>query len=435
MSTTPATIPAPAAASRTRRILARALVVVGVLLTLVSLLAVFVKREALDPDHFKQTSQELIANPAIQDEVAAQMVEILYTNVDVGGQLKDELPSNLQSLAGPIAGLSHELADRAARELLSRPRVQDLFVTALSLSQQQLIAVLHGDTRVLETSNGNVVLNVRPLVLQLGDRFNFVSNLADKIPQESAQVTILKSDDLNTAQNLTHLLESVANWIWLLAVAAWAAAIWLARGRRREEVRALGVGLILVGLLVLVIRSVAGSYLVDQLVVSDSVRPAASEAWRIITDSLAQEGWVALAVGVLVALGAWLTGPGRYATSARTALAPVLFRTEVAWVSFVLLLLLILWILPIQSFSTTVVLAAAAAAGFVVLRRQVAVEVPEAGFPDVAGAVQSRVSEARESRSRGRSPSTTDELERLAKLKADGHLSDEEYAAAKAKLL
>jgi len=70
-----------------------------------------------------------------------------------------------------------------------------------------------------------------------------------------------------------------------------------------------------------------------------------------------------------------------------------------------------------------------------VLRRQVAVEVPEAGFPDVAGAVQSRVSEARESRSRGRSPSTTDELERLAKLKADGHLSDEEYAAAKAKLL
>jgi hypothetical protein len=28
-----------------------------------------------------------------------------------------------------------------------------------------------------------------------------------------------------------------------------------------------------------------------------------------------------------------------------------------------------------------------------------------------------------------------DELERLAKLKADGHLSEEEYAAAKAKLL
>jgi hypothetical protein len=76
--------PPSAQASRGRLILARVLVVVGVLLTLVSLLAVYVKREALEPDRFKQTSQELIANPEIQDQVAAQMVA--SARVDVGAK-------------------------------------------------------------------------------------------------------------------------------------------------------------------------------------------------------------------------------------------------------------------------------------------------------------------------------------------------------------
>ena len=52
--------------SRGRIIAARALVVLGVVLVVVSVLSNWVKREALDPDTFKSTSQELIAHPAIQ---------------------------------------------------------------------------------------------------------------------------------------------------------------------------------------------------------------------------------------------------------------------------------------------------------------------------------------------------------------------------------
>ena len=75
------------------------------------------------------------------------MVEQLYTNVDVAARLEMRLPENLQSLAGPIAGLSREAIDRAARELLERPRVQNLFVASASLSQQQVVSVLEGETR------------------------------------------------------------------------------------------------------------------------------------------------------------------------------------------------------------------------------------------------------------------------------------------------
>ena len=185
------------------------------------------------------------------------------------------------------------------------------------LSQKQFVKVLHGDTKAVDTSNGNVVLDIRPLVLKLGDRFGFVTNLADQIPPDAGQVTILEADNLDTAQKITHWLEQIANFVWIFALAAWVAAIWLARGRRRQEVRSLGIGLVAVGLIVLVVRWLAGKYVVDQLVATDSMRPAVHNAWQIITQSLAAAGWVALVVGILVAIGAWLVGPGDRATAAR----------------------------------------------------------------------------------------------------------------------
>ena len=428
-----AAAPAPVHVSRGRVIVAHILVVIGILLVVVSLLANFVKREALDESNFKQTSEELIANDTIRNQVAATVVDALYSNIDVSTELKDQLPSNLKGLSGPIAGLSRELADRAARELLQRPATQQLFVTASSAAQKQLIAVLDGDTRVVETTGGNVVLDIRPLVLKLGDRFQFVSNLAERVPQDSAQVTILKSDDLDTAQNITQWLKATANWIWVPALAAWAAALWLVRGRRRKEVRAIGIGLIIAGLLVLVIRYLAGNYFVDNIVVTESVRPAASEAWSILTDSLAASAWVAVWVGVLAAVGAWLTGEGGRATASRRWLAPHLRRPEVAYGGFAVLLVIALWLLPVQELRTSVILLVLSVLGFEVLRRQVAREAPAAAPVDVVGGVRERLAGRRDSGAK--SSSRADELERLAKLHADGHLTDEEYAAAKASLL
>jgi len=84
--------PTPSTASprppgRGRRTLARALVVVGVLLAVVSGLANFVRYEALDNDQFRETSRLLISNEEIQGQVAATLVDALYTNIDVAAEL------------------------------------------------------------------------------------------------------------------------------------------------------------------------------------------------------------------------------------------------------------------------------------------------------------------------------------------------------------
>jgi len=429
---TAAPVPAgPDGPSRTRIITARVLVVLGVVLVMVSLLANFVRREALDRDTFRDTSQQLIANEDIRNQVAAAMVDQLYANVDVAAELRQRLPDNLQPLAAPLAGLGREAIDRGAQELLARPRVQSLFVDASSLAQAQVKRVLEGDTPRLDTSNGNVVLDLRPLVVGLGDRFGFLGNLDQQLPPDAAQITLLQADNLETAQNVTQGLKVVANWVWIPAILCWGIALWLVPHRRRKEVRAIGIGLIIAGIALLVIRRLAGSYLVDNLAQSDSVRPAVSAFWNILSDGLAEAAWVVVVIGVIAALGAWLTGGGTRARRLRHTVGPWMERPALAWAVFAAVLLLVVWALPLHRFVTAAILVVLAAIGFEATRRQVAQEMTEEGSVEGYSIPKPSIP----GRAAPAGPSGVEELERLARLRADDLLTEEEYAAAKARSL
>ncbi len=369
-------------AGRGRIVLARALTIVGILLVVVSLLANFVKREALDADEFRDTSRALIADEAIQERLASAMVEALYASVDVSAELETRLPDDLDALAGPIAGISRSLADRAALELLGRPRVEELYVSSTGAAHEQLIKVLEGETEAVDTTDGKVVIDIRPLVVELGTRFSFVENLSEQIPEDKARIVILDSDELGLAQDVTQLLKVVANWIWVLALLSWAGAVWLARGRRRLELRAVAIGLAVAGVAVVAVRAAAGGYLVDSLVASESAKPAAENAWSIVTDSLAGAGWTTLIVGLLALLGIWFAGPGRRAHGLREGLAPFMRRADISYGALVVAFLLFVWWTPVLGLRNIVVLGILAAIGVEALRRQTAREFPNAVAPD-----------------------------------------------------
>jgi hypothetical protein len=84
-----------ARAGRGRLIAARTLTVIGVLILVISVLANFVKRTALDSSSFHSTAQMLVADPTIRDQLALTMVDELYANVDVQTAIADKLPKNL----------------------------------------------------------------------------------------------------------------------------------------------------------------------------------------------------------------------------------------------------------------------------------------------------------------------------------------------------
>jgi hypothetical protein len=275
------------------------------------------------------------------------------------------------------------------------------------------------------------VLDLRPLVVQLGDRFGFLGNLDQQLPPNAAQITLLKADNLDTAQNVTQGLKVVANWIWIPAILCWAVALWLVPGRRRREVRAIGIGLIIAGIALLVIRSLAGSYLVDNLAQSESIRPAVAAFWSILSDGLAEGAWVVVVIGVIATLGAWITGKGARATRFRHTVGPALARPALAWAVFSVVLLLVVWALPLQRFLTAAILVVLAAIGFEATRRQVAQELAEEG--PAAGVTLPKAHIPWRPAPAG--PSNVEELERLARLRADDLLTEEEYAAAKARSL
>ena len=370
---------------RWRTPVARILTVLGVLLIVISIAANFVERQALDDDEFEETARQLAADSAIQEQVAARLTESLFTNVDVQAALEQRLPPAQQGLAGPLAGALRPVSERLAVRLLERPRFQTLWVQALSGAQQQVVRLLDDEARFLETEQGVVAVDLRPLLVELTDQLEIVGGLSDRLPEDAGLITLFEAEELETAQRATRFLRFVADWIWVLALACWVAAVFIARDRRKE-VRAVAIGFVVVGVVVLALRRVFGRYLVDELSTTPTQEDAIENTWGILTRLLADSGWAAIALGVVALLGVWLVGPGRRAGDARGWLAPHLRRPEVAYgVAALLFLGLLVWgpISYIERPLTILVLAVLAALGVEFLRRKVAREFPDTSEPPV----------------------------------------------------
>jgi hypothetical protein len=415
--------------------IARILVVLGVLFVVLSLLAGYVRFQALDTDTVSETSGELIADDAIREQVAASLVDQLYANIDVAAELEQRLPPEQKGLAGPAAAGLREFSDRAAKRMLERPRVQALWVNTITRAHRQLIAVLEDDTGPLSTEDGAVVLDLQPLVIQLGERVAIVGDVAERFGPDAGRIEIMEAKQLETAQDLTQLLKFLGSWLWLLPIALWAGALALARDRRRSILRLIAIGSIFAGLLVLVVRRVAGAFIVEELAPSIAVQPAAQDAWDILTSQLRDGGFTLIGLGVIVLLAVWLAGPSPSGVAARRALAPYLARWEIAYGAAAALFLLLLWWSPtVQTTRLQLMIAAALvlALAVEVLRRQTAREVPEPGVPDLGASLRGGLGRIRGS-------SAEDDrlaaLERLGRLREQGVLTEEEFAAEKAALV
>jgi hypothetical protein len=200
--------------------------------------------------------------------------------------------------------------------------------------------------------------------------------------------------------------------------------------RRRLTVRNIALSLALIGLLILAILRVGGHAIVDNLVQTESVRPAASDAWTILTSLLAQSATAGIFIGLVAIIGIWFSGPGRRATAGRRWLAPF-FRDHpliVHGTLAVVLLILLAWgpAGTPRRLIGIVIVVILAFVGLEILRRQTVMD-----FPDAVAHYDFHW------RRRGGGTSADDRvesLERLAALHESGALTDDEYEAEKALL-
>jgi hypothetical protein len=348
-------------------------------LAVVSIFAVWADRQVFDANNWGDTSEEMLQNPDVREQVSQLMVDTVYANVDVTTTLGQQLPEALQPLAAPIAGGLRQLAERATDHTLQRPRVQEAWKQANIVTAKQFIAIAENKSNALVGAQGNaVVLDLRGLVLELVARLGLPGRVVGQIPPDAGKVKIMSANQVSALQDVTRILNGLAGWLPPLAIALFALAVYLARGRRRAALMYVGVDLIIAGLLVLIIRDVAGDSVVSALATTPSVEPAASAAWSIGTNMLRDVAGACVITGIPVVIAAWLAGPMRPAPAIRNWAAPWLIeRPGIAYGLLAALLALVVAWGPIPATQKPIpvlLMIVLAVFGLSVLRRQVAEE-------------------------------------------------------------
>jgi hypothetical protein len=367
--------------SGTRRRLPIAVIAAASLLAFVGIFAVWANRQLLNTDNWTETSRDLIEDDAIQGQVALFLVDELYSSESVQLRLQEALPPRLDPLAAPAAGALRQVAERGTGELLGRPRAQALWVEANRRAHRRFTDVVEGGGDAVSTEGGEVTLDLKEMLEQTAARSGVGERLSERLPEDAARITIMSSDELGLVQDAVRLLKAVAIVLVVLVLALLALAVYLARGRRREALRACGIGLTVAGVAVLAVRSLAGDAIVDSLADSDAVRPATEAAWTISTYLLAEAATATVIYGVVLLLAAWLAGPARLAVAARQKLAPYLREPAYAYGALAVIVLLVLAWSPTPATRRVLpalVLIGLLAAGVEALRRQTAREHPEA---------------------------------------------------------
>lgn len=493
-----------------------ALIVVGSVLLVFSIAANWVQRTVLDTDDVVDTTDQILQDEDVQEQLSIYLVDQVYANVDVQGQLQAQLPEQAQPLAAPIGAATRELATEIAQRALASPQFQELISGAIGRAQKQLVNLIRDEGDYVSTTGGEVTIDYGSAVAELATRLGLdpgtisnvqgivqdlssdlratltqtqdqikavrsdlsqieagqispelqqqletlnsearqleqqigglerkikraekklpdqlqgavsrlddllsgldgalstlkrrsaaalddpneqraqaldaslvtvddrVSTLLDRqVVQTPGELVIMDSSELNGVQSLFQTLRNLGFALPLLALLLYVAALWLAKGRRREVLIAIGGGILVTTLVVLAARRLIGNE-VTSLAGSESVEPAVASVWDILSQGLRERALFILIIGLAFVAGGLLAGPSRWATALRRFLAPSLRDHPVAVYS-VLAALFLLWLAFIPGIENLgqvlviIALAALAVLGVEVLRRQTAREFP-----------------------------------------------------------
>ena len=363
-----------------RRGAARALIVVASLLAFLALPSIWLDRQLLNTDNWTEASSQLLDDPAIRDQTAGYLTDQLFSNVDVQAEIAAALPPRAQVLAEPAASLLRERVNGLAEQLLTRPRIQELWEGSNRTAHELLLRVLEGGGDIVATQGGVVTLDLKALLEQLEAQTGLGGRVGARLPEDAAQLTILQSDQLDTAQNVAKLLDGLPIVLVALSLLLFGAALLVSPGYRRQAVRGYGIGLVLAGVAALAVGAIAGDAIVDALATTASLEPAVRGVWDVYDTLLQQAAGAAIFYGVVLVAGAWLAGHSSWAVSVRRFLAPYLREPAMAYAAFaVLLLVVIAWWAPTPAMRnpvTAILLAVLLAGGFEGLRRVTAREFP-----------------------------------------------------------
>jgi hypothetical protein len=359
--------------SRGRRIGIWSLLIAGGITAVLTIFAVWAARQLLDEDRWTDTTTALVASPAVQSALSNYLVDQLYENIDLSGELEAVLPPRLDKLAKPAVGALREPLTEAVQRLLASAPVQEAWDRAAALTHQQFINLVEERGKALRTPDGGgVVLDLKVLLVQIGQKLGLPVT-GDRLPADAAVIKILSPDQLDAMQKIVNLLRILAWALLAVTVILLAAAVWLARGRRRETLINATLTVIIAAILVLLLRRIVGNQIIGDLGRTATGQEAATEVWRIGTSVLAQVARTLLLLAIVLLIAGLLSGPGKWAQRFRAWARPALIHSPGmvhGAVLVVLLAILALGIIPsVRTLAAAVLLIIVTVGGVELVRR------------------------------------------------------------------
>ncbi len=379
------------------------LIILGTVVMVLSTLNAWVERQLLDTDSWVNASTQLLDNDDVRREVSVRLVNALHENVDVGTAIDEQLPEQLQGLGGPLAGVLRDPLIDTTDTLLDSPPVRAVWKDANRAAHGAVLAILEDDVADnISTSDGKVVIDLGGVLVQVGEQIGLPQDVLDAIPDEAGQFQLVESDELESAQSAVTMIRVLSIVYFLLVLALYCGAVYLARNWRRTAIRNVGLATALGGFTVLIALRLGVTVFAGT---SDTPggRSAAEAILAIGTSLLRRSAWSEIIIGLLIALVASLVGPARYATGVQYYTAQRFRRAPVGtWVGLAVLALVVLTWSPFSAggnWLTVLIVLVLVAIGIEALRRTSLADdamaigdetsTPQAG-PDMADAGQQR---------------------------------------------
>ena len=311
---------------------------IGCLLAPLSVLGVWTANQVSDTSRYIANIEPLIHEPAVQnaltDKITVAITSHLnvvgYTNqaadaltsrglTRVGSLLKTFGPSIASSVAGFIHGQVHKIvtSDRFARS----------WIQVNTVAHQTLVKALSGQGGAIAVSNGQVTIDLAPFINIVKE--NLASRgftLVNSLPPIHPTLALFSSRELVKAQSLYRLINDLKWVLPILALLLLAAGVYVARSHRRALIAA-GLGfaasMLVLGAGLTIARSIYLNSVPNNLLPSDAAAVMFDTLVRFIRQALR----TLLVVGLVVAIGAFFTGPSVTAVRTRHG-----FSSGLAWV-------------------------------------------------------------------------------------------------------
>lgn len=301
---------------RSHRFWVALLLLVAMILTPFTILAIFVKGQINDTGRYVSTVEPLAENPALQAYVAEDVSNQLFERVDIKQYVEDALPKRADALAGPLTSALQGFVRQAVERILQTDQFDRLWEEANRVAHTQLVNILSGneDGTVSANANGEVTVNLSEVTKLVQEQLASTGiDLFSNIPiaNVGGKITIFRSQDLYKARTALKVLDTLAFVLPFVIIACFAGAVYLSRNRRLGFVGcalAFALGAAILALALFVGR---GAYL-NAATGQDLPYDAAAAVYDTILRSLHTSVRAVLFLSAIVVIAVFFAGPSRF---------------------------------------------------------------------------------------------------------------------------